>query len=89
MRFAIELSNIEPLALYSNRGIQSSTVASYDGNKLEGVWFFVAATMLAVTFSFVAGRVLVQHRRKRRNLQMRDHLNRISPDDEPSEVGRW
>ena len=42
-----------------------------------GVWLFVTATTLVVTFSLAAGRALLRRRRKRQNLLMRDHLNRI------------
>jgi len=44
------------------------------------LWFFVASSALAMMLSLAAGKVLVQRRRKRQNLLMRDHLNRNFPD---------
>jgi hypothetical protein len=48
-------------------------------NSLD-IWFLVAATVLAMILSLAVGRVLVQRRRKRENLLMRDHLNRNFPN---------
>jgi hypothetical protein len=42
------------------------------------VWLFVVATALALTFSIIGGRAILQRRKKREKLLMRDHLSRIS-----------
>ena len=49
------------------------------GSKLEGMWIFVAASVVAM-FLFVAGRAVIQRGKNRELLLMRDHLNRVSRD---------
>jgi len=78
MCFAIEISNIEPLVLYTRWRVQSSTVDFSEVINWLGMWLFVAAGVLAVILFLAAGRVVLQRRTKRQNRSMRDHLSRIS-----------
>jgi len=53
---------------------------SSEGNRLVGMWVFVAGTVVAMILLFAVGRVVVLRRENRQRLLMRVHLNRISRD---------
>jgi hypothetical protein len=82
MCFAIEISNNEPLALYTRWRNQSSTVDFAGGINWLGMWRFVAAGVLAAILLLAAILAVLQRRTKRQNRSMRDHLNRIAPTGE-------